>query len=307
MKPEIAVEKLIKYFDGFIFGCQVNYNPLNVNKTPIITFYISADAYEDEYNSNALKELKAIIGNLGYCIAAEKKINNYNYVFSLHPKFIYEVTDYVYNNCDGILYHITDVNLDEGYLKIDGKYRIDLALKSIYNAYNILSAYSLCRELGVDSETIVSSLNNYVLKNGRVVRLKKGSSEGTLLISKHENSTSYNQTISVIASEKNRLNVIILVDAISRKYFTSETSWLWDIDFNGLNRDHIRRIILTGQYAYDLALRFEYTDIDEHKIIVEPDMNRGFDYLKDDNTPFYVITCFSDAQKVFDRCEVQND
>lgn len=204
-------------------------------------------------------------------------------------------------------YHITDVNLDEGYLKIDGKYRIELALKSIYNAYNILSAYSLCRELGVDSETIVSSLNNYVLKNGRVVRLKKGSSEGTLLISKHENSTSYNQTISVIASEKNRLNVIILVDAISRKYFTSETSWLWDIDFNGLNRDHIRRIILTGQYAYDLALRFEYTDIDEHKIIVEPDMNRGFDYLKDDNTPFYVITCFSDAQKVFDRCEVQND
>ena len=46
MKPEIAVEKLIKYFDGFIFGCQVNYNPLNVNKTPIITFYISADAYD---------------------------------------------------------------------------------------------------------------------------------------------------------------------------------------------------------------------------------------------------------------------
>lgn len=117
IKPEIAVEKLIKYFDGFIFGCQVNYNPLNVNKTPIITFYISADAYEDEYNSNALKELKAIIGNLGYCIAAEKKINNYNYVFSLHPKFIYEVTEYVYNNCDGILYHITDVNTYQKIIK----------------------------------------------------------------------------------------------------------------------------------------------------------------------------------------------
>ena len=72
---------------------------------------------QNEYNSNALKELKAIIGNLGYCIAAEKKINNYNYVFSLHPKFIYEVTDYVYNNCDGILYHITDVNTYQKIIK----------------------------------------------------------------------------------------------------------------------------------------------------------------------------------------------
>ena len=203
-------------------------------------------------------------------------------------------------------YRITAVNLDEGYLEIENRYRIDLALKSIYNAYNILAAYSLCRELGVKSETIVSSLNNYVLKNGRVVRLKKGNNEGVFLVSKHENSTSYNQTISVIANEKKQLNVIILVDAISRKYFTSETSWLWDIDFNGLNKKHIDRIILTGLYAYDLALRFEYTDIDQKKITVEPDMDKGFDYLKDNN-PFYVITCFSDAQKVFDRLEVIHD
>ncbi|MGN1405324.1 MAG: MurT ligase domain-containing protein [Erysipelotrichaceae bacterium] len=218
----------------------------------------------------------------------------------------FECTECGYRHSE-LKYHITAVNLDEGYLEIENSCRIDLALKSIYNAYNILAAYSLCRELGVSSEKIVSSLNNYVLKNGRVVRLKKGNNEGMLLISKHENSTSYNQTISVIASEKKKLNVIILVDAISRKYFTSETSWLWDIDFHGLNREHIDRIILTGLYAYDLALRFEYTDIDQNKIIVEPDMDKGFDYLKEGNNSFYVITCFSDAQKVFDRCEVTND
>ena len=58
-----------------------------------------------------------IIFNSFYFLIFHYKINNYNYIFSLHPKFIYEVTDYVYNNCDGILYHITDVNTYQKIIK----------------------------------------------------------------------------------------------------------------------------------------------------------------------------------------------
>ena len=204
-------------------------------------------------------------------------------------------------------YTITEVNLkgDDAYLVIDEKYRINLALKSIYNAYNLLATYSLCKELGIDSKLIVETLNNYVLKNGRVVKFRLGDKEGTLLTSKHENSTSYNQSILTLRNEEKELSVLILVDAISRKYFTSETSWLWDINFNALNVSNISNIVLAGLYGSDLAERFEYTNIDPKKIHVEKDIQKALDYLKDNTSGYkYVLTCFSDMGKVLDKVEV---
>ena len=79
-----------------------------------------------------------------------------------------------------------------------------------------------------------------------------------LLTSKHENSISYNQSIQYVVNQNKECTVVIIVDAVSRKYFTSETSWLWDIDFEKLNVDCVKNIILAGKYVHDLMIRFEY-------------------------------------------------
>ena len=119
---------------------------------------------------------------------------------------------------------VTEANLDEGYLVINSQHKIDLALKSLYNVYNILAAYTTCFLLGVEAEKIASTMNNYVLKNGRVTTFKLGSRYGTLLTSKHENSISYDQSLRLAANDKEGCEVVIIVDAISRKYFTSDVS-----------------------------------------------------------------------------------
>ena len=203
-------------------------------------------------------------------------------------------------------YHISDVDLDEGYLVIDGEYKINLALKSIYNAYNIIATYSLGRELNIDPAIIVKTLNNYILKNGRVVNFKIGDKEGTLLTSKHENSISYNQSLRVAKRYPGDVTVMIMVDAISRKYFTSETSWLWDIDFHFLNSTNIKKIVLTGLYASDIAERLEYADVDFDKIYIEKDIPTAIDYLSKEAVGHtFVVTCFSDQHKLLNRVEVQ--
>ena len=61
--------------------------------------------------------------------------------------------------------------------------------------------------------------------------------------------------------------MLIIVDAVSRKYFTSETSWLWDIDFDQLNVPHVKRVILSGLYCNDLAERFTFTGIQNWEVI----------------------------------------
>lgn len=260
------------------------------------TVYYGIDKYDDNDNIGAYDDGV-------FCPNCKHKMI-YNY------RHFSNIGDYKCDNCghqkNKTKYTITEVNLKgDAYLVIDDKYRINLALKSIYNAYNLLATYSLCKELNIEADLILKTLNNYVLKNGRVTKFKLGENEGTLLTSKHENSTSYNQSISVLKNEDKDLSVLVLVDAISRKYFTSETSWLWDIDFDGLNQPRIKNIVLAGLYASDLAERFEYTNIDQNIIYVEKDIQKALDYLKDNTKGYkYVLTCFSDMHKVLDKVEV---
>ena len=195
-------------------------------------------------------------------------------------------------------YTITSVDMDKGEMTIDGTHTITLALKSLYNIYNILSAYTVASIVGVDGAKIAADMNRYVLKNGRVITFSLGSRRGTMLTSKHENSISYDQSIRVAAAYKEGCDVLIIVDAVSRKYFTSDVSWLYDIDFEMLGSDNIHQIVLAGKYVNDLAVRFSYTDIPNEKIRLFESIDEAADYLNSDRSEYiYVITCFSDKGK----------
>ncbi len=199
-------------------------------------------------------------------------------------------------------YTATAVDLENGTLTIDGAVDIHLAFRSIYNVYNILAAYAACRECGVGAETARSVINNYILKNGRMQKFTLGAHHGTLLTSKHENSIAYDTNLRYVASTKADCAVLIIVDAVSRKYFTSETSWLWDIDFDQLNEPHVKKIVLAGQYCNDLAERFSFTGMTNWT--VQPDIAAAAADLKAQGSEdLYVVTCFSDRDKLLAHAE----
>ncbi len=200
-------------------------------------------------------------------------------------------------------YRITNVDLEEATLEIDSQYTINLSLKSLYNAYNILSVYALCRELKVPCQTIISSLNNYVMKNDRILSFMVGNKNGQLFTSKHENSISYNQSINMATMQKEDSTVMIFVDAISRKYYTCETSWLWDIDFERLeNSNNIKNIILCGEYCYDLELRFRDTNLNYKSFI---NVSQALEHFKNGDTDKLIaITCFSDKAKLLSEVKL---
>ena len=98
---------------------------------------------------------------------------------------------------------------------------------------------------------------------------------------------------------------MIIVDAVSRKYFTSDVSWLWDIDFHLLRSENVKQIILAGTYCNDLAVRFSYTHIDESKIQILETVEEAVNYLNSEcKEKIYVITCFSDKDKFLTRVTV---
>ena len=195
---------------------------------------------------------------------------------------------------------VTDLDLESGKLVIGGETEISLAFKSLYNVYNILAAWSVCSLAGADKASMASVINNYILRSGRMVGFTLGSHHGTLLTSKHENSVAYNMNLDYIARGKTPCQVMIIVDAISRKYFTGETSWLWDIDFDRLNVENVKRIILCGRYVNDLAMRFDYTAVPGERIVCYDAVPQAAEALKADGAAeeLYVVTCFSDRDKL---------
>ena len=199
-------------------------------------------------------------------------------------------------------YTVTAVDLENAQVTLDGGVTIALAFRSIYNIYNILAAYAACRRVGVSGETAASVLGGYLLKNGRMQTFRLGAHHGTLLTSKHENSIAYDTNLRYIAASERDCVVLVIVDAVSRKYFTSETSWLWDIDFDQLRAPHVKRVVLAGRYCNDLAERFSFTELTNWS--VEPDIAAAAAELKSGgDEALFVVTCFSDRDKILSRVE----
>ena len=256
----------------------------------------------DELSTDT-RELDSVYNDGAYCPVCkapmEYSTHHYNHIG------IYSCTKCGYRRQDTD-YTVTAVDLSRGELEINGGYKISLALKSLYNIYNILAAFTAASLVGIDGERIAASMNDYVLKNGRVISFRLGSREGTLLTSKHENSISYDHSIRVACACEKGADVLIIVDAVSRKYFTSDVSWIWDIDFEMLDNANIHDIVLAGTYVNDLAVRFSYTDIPKEKIHLFEDICEAAKYLNSGRSEYiYTITCFSDKDKFLSEVEVQ--
>lgn len=237
-----------------------------------------------------------------YCPACKEKMKydyyHYNHIGSYHcPSCGHRKHPTAFT--------VTDVDLEKGEIVIDNTSVIALSLHSIYNVYNLLAAYAVCALAGIERNLIADSIQHYALKNGRVVNFRMGAHAGTLLTSKHENSVSYDQSLRLVSQCKTPYSAMIIVDAVSRKYFTSEISWLWDIDFSQLRTNTLQRVMLCGTYANDLAVRFFFTDIPQEKIVVEEDIGKAVDaFVQHGNEPVFAITCFSDKDKLLGRVTV---
>ena len=166
-------------------------------------------------------------------------------------------------------YAATELDLQNGKLILDGQFTVALAFRS-------MQTFTL------------------------------GQHHGILLTSKHENSIAYDTNLRYIASTNEDCTVLIIVDAVSRKYFTSETSWLWDIDFDQLNVPHVKRVILSGMYRNDLAERFRFTGVQNWEVI--PGIPDAAAAIRDSGSEaLYVVTCFSDRDKLLNLPDVKKE
>ena len=253
-------------------------------------------------STDARKENDAVYDDGYYCPLCHHKMI-YDYRVFAH------VGSYRCSNCDFHRetpeYAISKLDLANSKITINGRYEIGLALNTIFNAYNVLVAFAIGSLIGLDEEKCAQSLDDYLIRNGRFRNFKVGDRQGTLLISKHENTISYNTNLEYVASCNGDVSLLLIIDDISRKYFTSDTSWLWDISFEYLQNSNVKKIAVAGKYINDVAVRFTYAGIDMNKVELFKEAPEAIRYIAENaEGNFFALTCFSDEGKLLKEVEV---
>jgi UDP-N-acetylmuramyl tripeptide synthase len=153
-----------------------------------------------------------------------------------------------------------------------GERRVRLSVPGLYNVYNGLAAAALASSLGASLDEIVSGLEGFTAAFGRFERIAMG--ERRLLMLLIKNPAGANEAVrTLVDAGAPSLAVIALNDAIADG---RDVSWIWDVDFEPLIPG-LERLIVTGERAAELALRFKYGGLDPEAIDLLPSLERALD------------------------------
>lgn len=90
-----------------------------------------------------------------------------------------------------------------------------------------------------------------------------------------KNPASFTLTLDSLKNVLNLNLLLILNDNIADG---RDISWIWDINFDHLNKKNIQSITISGTRAFDMCLRIKYNNFENFKIFVEPNLRKALDY-----------------------------
>ena len=172
-------------------------------------------------------------------------------------------------------------------------------LKGAYNAYNILAALGLLKELGVGDEKIQAGLNNCYSTGGRMQLLKIAGNDVYLNLVK--NHTGMNMTIQEVKKIKPNHIAFILNDFDGDG---NDISWIWDADIENLVAMNIERFFVSGTRANDMALRLKNIGIPKDKIVVNSLFNSLIELVTNKNAViFSSYTALNEVKIALEKME----
>ena len=247
-------------------------------------FYFGIDKTKYSYTKNDYTGL-----NISRCPICNNKLI-YEYYHLEH------LGNYKCSSCEFkrpiITHSITSYDYNKSIITIDNTYNIKLVNNMLFNAYNILAAFTTL-SLNDMNEEKVTNLINEISNNKKIYNTYKYKDRNVYVLNnKAENATTYNQSILFTHIDKKLKTIVLGWKEISRRYNFDDVSWLYDIDFEMLKNDKIDKIICTGPQKYDLATRIKYANIDENKIVCFDDLFDAEKEIKKSSGNIYAILNF---------------
>lgn len=164
---------------------------------------------------------------------------------------------------------------------------VNLKLNGIYNTLNAVGAVALCRLIMGDNlqeAAMIEALQNVTPAFGRGETLTVGGQPLELVLVK--NPSGFRLGLSSFSPDGYKTMI-----AINDNYADGrDMSWLWDVDFNSLQRSGVSTV--SGVRAFDMALRLQYDEIEIAK--VEPQLTTALrHFISDTNQPKRIFCTYT--------------
>ncbi len=147
-----------------------------------------------------------------------------------------------------------------------------VGLPGLHNAYNVTAAVAVASALGIAPDVVAGALATSAAAFGRAERVMLDGREALLLLVK--NPAGANETLRTVLLDPQPLDLLIALN--DRTADGRDVSWIWDVDFEPL-LPRLRHLTLTGDRAYDLALRFRYGGFAPERMTIVERMEAAVD------------------------------
>lgn len=126
-------------------------------------------------------------------------------------------------------------------------------LSGTYNKYNTLAACLFSDTSDLNPKLTSDSLKNFIPAFGRQEKIEIKGRFAQIFLSK--NPISFNESLRTIKEQKAKNILFVLNDRIPDG---RDVSWIWDTDIEDY-LDNFKNILVSGDRAYDMALRIKYS------------------------------------------------
>lgn len=173
--------------------------------------------------------------------------------------------DYAASEVD--FYNMTMLVSDKG-----GDMEYPIINDSIFNIYNMVSVIAVMRELGMEHSQIKKHMSIMKIIESRFSEKTEGDLTVILQMAKEKNPLANSRALDYISSIKGQKEIILMPNCLTDgDNWPENPTWIYESDYEFLNKEDITCIIVTGPYASDYELRLLLAGVSPEKIICEYD------------------------------------
>ena len=162
---------------------------------------------------------------------------------------------------------------------------------NLFNIYNESQVIVLLKQLGYDFKFIQNALaNSSIPKSRENLEIEKDIKIYSQM-AKGQNSSALSTVLENLSKLKNKKQIVLLLDEVYEGLDAQETiTWLYDSDFELLNKLNLEKIVVTGPRYLDYIVRLKLAGVKENKIEVSPDYKEAYKLLNlDKKSDIYVL------------------
>ena len=173
----------------------------------------------------------------------------------------------------------------------EGEYTYRLLNDSVFNIYNVVAVVSLFRELGYSQKRIAELLEQIEIVKSRFSEEEVDGYTIVRQMSKDKNALGASRAFDYVSGRPDDKELILMMNCLGdTEHWSENVCWLYDADFEFLNKENIKNIIVTGPRAKDYYLRLKMAGVSDDRIsFVEKELDAPKALKLQKNESIYVF------------------